>query len=559
MTHGHTHSRHDARRTGTSDPFAKLRTLVHEANDWLALTGTHFSIKAQDVDARVFRRAYVEACVCPLWDVIGEGPGATIVWEGGGLVIQTNASGGVMMLGPETRLDFSEQGIQEMADTIHARKRSRIKARYERRVAPDSPAAKLPISMLAATPADVQMRTHLQARDLAGALESVLDPYAVALMKKSVPYKPDVALALAEPDANIRWKVHQAFVQHEVMVYMAATFDRAGLIATLSEGLPLLPYLAKIGDAPVGNIRRLRTTTVAEAVVPGGSGAPPNAVAWIGGLPKRLYPANIKQYTLIHKIAKLAKSRGLAPMPAASFMRGWTADSLYALDDETLAAAGDTLKAWRLEQIQGILEVSLTLRQLLNLSRAWHEMMHKATAAAAVDVALRRARSTHALGSGNDWEPMLKRPWKWEKVRLIEITSADGLIEEAKAMGSCVASYDYDCLRGMSRLFSVRESDTGRRLATAQIQNDGQGLSQGDVAVQCGQVEGQGNTPAPHDAVRAVQRFIVAVNQGSVEATIQWADLEPGELGSNPIIRQHEQAFWADRDERLRRGGYRTA
>jgi hypothetical protein len=79
-------------------------------------------------------------------------------------------------------------------------------------------------------------------------------------------------------------------------------------------------------------------------------------------------------------------------------------------------------------------------------------------------------------------------------LQLVPLTTPALLVEESDAMDHCVASYVDECVRGIIRIFSVRDSATEKRIATAElIRSNGQW--------QLGQLKGKCN----HEFIQLMQ------------------------------------------------------
>jgi hypothetical protein len=68
------------------------------------------------------------------------------------------------------------------------------------------------------------------------------------------------------------------------------------------------------------------------------------------------------------------------------------------------------------------------------------------------------------------------RPEEWlshvqngHPYKLIPLTTAQELLEESRAMHHCVVGYVDDCVEGLARVFSVRDSISNQRIATAEL------------------------------------------------------------------------------------------
>lgn len=105
-----------------------------------------------------------------------------------------------------------------------------------------------------------------------------------------------------------------------------------------------------------------------------------------------------------------------------------------------------------------------SLRQILQLSRRWHDEITRMPAPNGADPVDARVAQ-----SGTDsWPAVLPEPLRLDAFSIVELTETAGLAEEGHAMGHCVGGYGEECSMEGSVMFSVRD-DAGRRLSTAQL------------------------------------------------------------------------------------------
>lgn len=83
---------------------------------------------------------------------------------------------------------------------------------------------------------------------------------------------------------------------------------------------------------------------------------------------------------------------------------------------------------------------------------------------------LRRCR--HSFDRLREWEPLLGKGWIVQGVLAVELTSGEAIKEEGDVMRHCVATCIDACREGVYRVFSLREPDTGERIATLGVMRD---------------------------------------------------------------------------------------
>lgn len=104
-----------------------------------------------------------------------------------------------------------------------------------------------------------------------------------------------------------------------------------------------------------------------------------------------------------------------------------------------------------------------------------------------------------------EWHPFV-RVVEWGSFRVLALSSQAALKAESRAMSHCIEIYADLCRRGEVRAYSVRERDSGKRLATATMHYDSSGR-QGRWSI--GEVRGHRNEPvscAIHEAHEALYR-----------------------------------------------------
>ena len=81
-------------------------------------------------------------------------------------------------------------------------------------------------------------------------------------------------------------------------------------------------------------------------------------------------------------------------------------------------------------------------------------------------------RCRHRFDEVREWAPLLGKGWVVRGTLAVELTSADAISEEGRIMRHCVETCIDACRAGIYRVFSLREPDTGERLATLGVAKD---------------------------------------------------------------------------------------
>lgn len=82
-------------------------------------------------------------------------------------------------------------------------------------------------------------------------------------------------------------------------------------------------------------------------------------------------------------------------------------------------------------------------------------------------------RCGHRFDHLREWEPLIGKRRVIRGVLAVELTSGDAIRQEGDVMHHCVASCIESCRRGLYRVFSLREPETGERLATLGVMKVG--------------------------------------------------------------------------------------
>lgn len=143
-----------------------------------------------------------------------------------------------------------------------------------------------------------------------------------------------------------------------------------------------------------------------------------------------------------------------------------------------------------------------SLRQILQLSRRWHDEIIQTSALDGADPVAARVAQTDA----GSWPAVLPEPLCLDALSIVELTETAGLAEEGHAMGHCVGGYGEACSMQGSVMFSVRD-DAGRRLSTAQLLID-------PVTMRVSAVQHRGarNDCAPQECEQAVDILVRFLN-----------------------------------------------
>jgi hypothetical protein len=143
-----------------------------------------------------------------------------------------------------------------------------------------------------------------------------------------------------------------------------------------------------------------------------------------------------------------------------------------------------------------------TFRRAVEEAREWHVQLQRANEEQAFFL-----RYGKRWDEDIDYDPLPARLDVPGHV-FLALRSGKALFEEGLAMHHCVASYARDVVIGSSRIYSIIDAKTGRRLATVELTQHRS--KQGWIPVQC---KGPANV-APSRAVgTAVTAFLNHVNQ----------------------------------------------
>ncbi len=97
----------------------------------------------------------------------------------------------------------------------------------------------------------------------------------------------------------------------------------------------------------------------------------------------------------------------------------------------------------------------------------WPALVRRATVASARQ---QRLVAGDAASIGQDeWNPYVRRV-EWGRFTFLALTTAAQLKEEGEAMNHCVGDYAENCCSGITRIYSVRERRSGKRVATCSLE-----------------------------------------------------------------------------------------
>ena len=288
--------------------------------------------------------------------------------------------------------------------------------------------------------------------------------------------------------------------------------DLARLVFTVDRAEPLLPAIAHAFGVRPAAIRRMRQA----------AGLTPNlawarCLAWIfeAGFPLPESPEEHVDWVemLLHAIAlsgwlhdrelTMHLARGVDPDRLRSLLRRAQEDELHSnLLAEVFSQYGQhldpTSRRRGLDRLRGMLLSDGVPRTLYSIA-CW------------LDIAARYEPD----GKDATWPGLFERPVHLDDLVAVELLDAEALRREGELMEHCVAGHWRACLRGMSRVFSVRHLEGGH-LSTMEI-------VVGQANVLCLEHRGKNNKVPPPAAVRMehhLRRLIQnAVDKGCGKAT----------------------------------------
>lgn len=326
-----------------------------------------------------------------------------------------------------------------------------------------------------------------------------------------------------------------------------STLNEALLGAAVDAGLPLVPLLAWVFEAPAASIRYLG------GVRPNCAGTALSLIkregrgwGWLGLLVGAQLgnrrPRNRRDWRAVHELYNSVPCnaagvidwpRLLAGTPTAWDDPRWPGIHATLTDVRELLSAvcDDSPSAqWAAKGLDHFLGRS-SYAQIARLVQDFHQAMTTAREFADSQGPLRET------DAHTPWPTLLSESRSIDcpnGLQVVELVCPADLMSEHLALGHCIDNYDYRAYSGACRLFSVRES--GRALASAELvlplERPGksaqtQRLTRSPSELQVVQLRGRLNRAIAGDepAGVAFDWFMTALRRGRLTVTLEWPDV----------------------------------